>query len=390
MAKSIPHKAAATLVFGVLAFCGTVSGGPVTITDLGVLPGYADASIGAGVNNAGQVAGVSIYDTRGAAFLYSGGALTNLTAGDIDGGANAINNSGQVAGELATLGGYRAFLYSGGVRTTLGTLGGNYSLAYGINDAGQVVGYSGTSLTSTFIEHAFLYSGGVMTDLGTLGGYLSDATAINDSGQIAGYSVNAQNNTVAFLYSGGTMRSLGTLGGSQSFAYGINASGQVVGYSRNAGDTLILAFLDSGGVMTSLGTLGGGGSFATGINDSGQVVGADYGPNEVVASAFLYSNGVMIDLYSLLPVGSGWSSLNTANSISDSGYITGEGIIDGQAHAYLLDIGSTTPVPEPGSLALVGIVLLAAAVFHLLVPNLPAGGRRFLCRPEAGVRQARL
>src|SRR4051812_26533463 len=38
----------------------------------------------------------------------------------------------------------------------LGTLGGTYSTAYGINDSGQVVGYS---RTNDGYEHAFLYDG---------------------------------------------------------------------------------------------------------------------------------------------------------------------------------------------------------------------------------------
>src|SRR5262245_46099063 len=54
--------------------------------------------------------------------------------------------------------------------TDLGTLGGTASYAYGINSAGQVVGYAYTSDNAATI-HAFLYQDGVgMKDLGTLGG----------------------------------------------------------------------------------------------------------------------------------------------------------------------------------------------------------------------------
>ena len=47
-----------------------------------------------------------------------------------------------------------AFLYSGWNMTDLGTLGGTWSLAYGINDSGQVVGWVTTAFKLSL--HVFL------------------------------------------------------------------------------------------------------------------------------------------------------------------------------------------------------------------------------------------
>src|SRR4051812_43468965 len=67
--------------------------------------------------------------------------------------------------------------------TELGTFAGSTtSYASAINNAGQVVGFSGFPLS-----HAFLYSNGQMQDLGTLpGGQNSYAYAINNVGQVTG------------------------------------------------------------------------------------------------------------------------------------------------------------------------------------------------------------
>ena len=274
------------------------------------------------------------------------------TLGGSFSGAFGINDAGQVVGWADTASGAEhAFIYTPGSGITdLGNLGGGYSYANGINDAGQVVG---RSYTPGGYEHAFLFTpGSGMTDLGTFGGGTSEAYSINNLGQVVGYADTA---TVgydhAFLYTPGSgLTDLGTLGGPEGWANGINDAGQVVGSSGSH------AFLYTpGSGMTDLGTLGGASSRAYGINDLGQVVGSAYTGSKYLPC--LYSGGAVKDLNSLIDPASGWT-LSEAMSINDGGQIAGYGLNpSGQWEAFLL-----TPIPEPATLALLaaGAAALAA------------------------------
>ena len=72
---------------------------------------------------------------------------------------------------------------SAGVEITdLGTLGGQWSDAYAINNFGQVVGLSQTASGSS---HPFLYDTGKMIDLYPLNGQDSEPMGINNFGQVA-------------------------------------------------------------------------------------------------------------------------------------------------------------------------------------------------------------
>ena len=215
----------------------------------------------------------------------------------------------------------------------LGTLGGRYSAATGINDAGQLVGWSETDPASA-VRHAFVWDPeNGMVDLGTLGGDTSEAYGINASGQVVGFSsVGEPWEQHAFLWDPvAGMTDLGTLGGPESYAYGINDAGQVVGRAPPFPSTTPHAFLwDPVEGMTDLGTLGGAFSEARGINDDGQIVGWSYlssGPPH----AFLWDsvNG-MVDIGGLADLGA------RAYGINDNGQVVGESPpAAGVNHAFL-------------------------------------------------------
>jgi probable HAF family extracellular repeat protein len=312
-----------------------------SVTDLGTLGGLTSSATC--INNSGQIAGDADTTNITHAFLYSGGNMTDL--GSLEGGeshATSINSAGQVVGYASTTNAsptdWQAFLYTAGTMTGLGS-SSVCSLAYGINDSGQVVGECGVIWMGEIYPDAFLFSGKMAGWLGTLGGSYSGASSINNSGQIVGWSDEYGDNQIdAFLWTTGVMTDLGTLAGSSSYATCINNNGQVAGYgpASSAYTAPMHAFLWSSGIKTDLGTLGGtnSASIAYGINNSGQVVGISGG------HAFLYSGGNMTDLNSRISSYSGWTLLS-ANGINDSGEIVGQGINpSGMSRAFLL-------VPNP-------------------------------------------
>lgn len=234
------------------------------------------------------------------------------------------------------------FLYSNGSMQDMGTLGGDRGEARAINSSGQVVGYSWDVNNNSRV---FLYSNGTMQDIGTLtGDTFGQAQGINNIGQIVGWSrVDPISDYHAFLWSNGSMQNLGTLG-TWAIPSGINDSGQVTGNSW-VPSGFPHGFLWSNGSMQDIGILPGGvNSSALGINNHAQIVGtsADH--------AFLYSSGVMQDLNDLVVIpASGWT-LQVATAINDAGQIVGWGInSNGQQHAFLLN-----PIPSCSGLNITG------------------------------------
>lgn len=207
--------------------------------DLGTLGG--DEAYGRGINNNGQIVGNARFEpdnTNFHAFVYENNTLKDLgTLGGkgVHSRAEAINEKGQIVGWSDTddVGAStQAYLYEKGTMKGLGTLGGQHSNAFDINNNGLIVGTASKADTAEF--HAFSYQNDLMTDLGTLateGTGFSEARGVNDLGQIVGYSMTDGGAFHAFLYENGTMNDLGSLH-DDAYANAINNKGQIVGDLR--------------------------------------------------------------------------------------------------------------------------------------------------------------
>jgi len=348
------------------------------VVDLGALsntPTQHRASVGA-VNTTGQAVLTTAPDaTAYHGFRYDTGALLDLgTLGGTTSSAVGINTSGQIVGQSTTAGGIaHAYVWTPG-----GTAGaasnpqmkdlnptGGVSAATAINSTGQVVGFVAVShpgLGDT--DRAFIYSGGTMTQLPLpqTGGYsISYAYGVNDAGKVVGEAYTALSPIPhGFFYNGSASVEIGDFGGGGSTPLAINKSDQVVGYSTTA-DGYDHAFSYHAGAITDLGTLGGGHySYAKAIASGGQIVGGSFTDDvDSVYHAFSSDGVTMTDLNSKVTSKAADWVLNEATGVNDAGVIVGTGTLAGAAHGFLLRPLAAGDATADGSVDFNDLVKLA-------------------------------
>jgi probable HAF family extracellular repeat protein len=231
------------------------------------------------LNNTATVVGVA--SIPGWRALYWNPNPIGIPLGDVESVAYGVNDFGDIVGtrqarDIGLVMPGEAFLFRGGVFHNLANkFQGEESIAMDINNAGMVAAWGGDIGAS----HSFTYdaNSGTVTDLGVLPGYTeSYAHAINELGQVAGCCTKSGSESHAFLFDG----ALKDLGPATS-ANDINDSGQVVGARVVGGASYWTAYrCDTFGgnpQFVDLGSLPGFvGSEAMAINKDGDVVGHSF------------------------------------------------------------------------------------------------------------------
>lgn len=345
-----------------------------SIIDLGVI-GTASASQAMGISPDGNVVVGRAFGNPTWAYSWTadGGmvALPNLSGRNFA-VANDANNSGVVVGTSTTTSFGSSpvpVMWNNGALTALAMpTGYTVGQANSVNAAGVVAGAVGSGIT----QRAVLYSGGVgslITATTSNGSYMSVAFGINDAGLVVGSGIDPGNAAVnvGLVYDSvsGTMTSLGALAdGNGALNFAVSNSGYVVGssmFNQGSGTPFVWSAAE-GMVAIPLPATTSQGS-ARGVNDQGWVVGTAGG---AFAVPFLYADGSTYTLQSLLPADSGWDlSTNTSASalaIAEDGSIIGTGVHNGLTHAYQMVLVSNVPEPANWALLLSGLCGIAGVV----------------------------
>jgi probable HAF family extracellular repeat protein len=369
------------------------SGGPISVNDFGVSVGfsqngeidpltgsfkvkaalwYGDKVIDLGTLG-GNGASANAINDRGQIF---GGALNTIPDADPDfpffvPGATQVH----------------AVLWERGQIHDLGTLGGTDSVVYQANASGQAMGISFTDDTvhnSTGLPttHPFLWDHGKLLDIGSLGGSFSEAYGLNGQGEEVGFSfLDGDTQLHPFLWNRGVLTDLGTLGGDNGEAWAINDRGHIVGRADLSGSQTHHAFLWRDHQMIDLGTPHGNPcSNGETINIHDQVVG-DSGECGVGGDPYLWENGEIVALSDLIVPGSDRFVFD-AFQINDLGEIVSLcATPDGYVHVCLLmPINNDTVVPAESS--------VPSQQARHLPSKLPDTGERRITNPTKRDRMA--
>lgn len=164
---------------------------------------------------------------------------------------------------------------------------GTDSFFYIIHD-----GFQGRDTATVFVEViSIAYD---ITDLGTLGGNVSRAYGLNELGYVVGASRTASGQIRAFRWSGGIMIPLTSPDTGSTQAFGINRLGEIVGARERNGKIEAVRWRDD--TIASLAPSATELSIAYGINEQGVIAGVSVGTTGDYARAVVWEGGTLFPL----------------------------------------------------------------------------------------------
>jgi probable HAF family extracellular repeat protein len=341
----------------------SILAGGYAVNSRGMVVGAAETSLSDPPHSNGFPCGPGTYVYHG--LEWRNGSVRDLGAlppvDDSCSNSQSINERGDSAGNSETdhidpaigVTALRAVVWKNGHIHDLGTLGGDESVAFVINNKGQAAGFALNATPDPFSifdllffgsssgtqTRAFLWQKGAMQDLGTMGtGNDAFGVALNERGQVAGWGyTNGTPNSVTTpcgkdiptvdpFFWDGTMTDIGTLGGTCGLPNAMNNRGQVVGQSDLKGDAFYHPFfwemVKGKGVLTDLGTLGGNWGVASWINDAGEVIGWADLKGDLTNHPFLWKKGQKMKDLGILKgdtCDAAWGINSKTQVIGDSG-----------------------------------------------------------------------
>ena len=194
-----------------------------------------------GINDSGLIAGsASFFLSEFIGFVYDGTNFTAIHHGsDNETSVNGINNAGDLVGGSGTTGptSTRGFVFHDGHFEVLNVVG-RFTFVYGtgINNLGDVVGWADS--------HGFMCRLGTCKFLDIPGADKTNAFGINDDGIIVGWYVDPVGRH-GFAWRNGKYISIDYPGAVETFAQGINNSGQIVGLFLTSGNFKATGFITS-------------------------------------------------------------------------------------------------------------------------------------------------
>ena len=292
----------------------------------------------------------------------AGGVIAGLGSAQRNGAKTKKLLLGSIAaaccGLCAAAPAWSALTYTFTTLSIPGTPAGATVYGEAINDQGQVIVSADTagSYNFTVVDDIYNLHTGTYTPIPSYPGATPNSTGafgINDAGQIVGDYHAAGIAWGGFLLSGGTFSPVTYPAGSTySYPVGIGNNGEIVGFSLNSSGTALDGYSKVGSTYSDLNVPAawGTGTIPGGVNKFGTIVGQYLPPgapfNYYAAESFIYSGGTYTQVAGL--PGYGWTSMIGINDLGQIvGYASNDPVNGTDGEGFIYEGGTYIQFNDP-------------------------------------------